>query len=92
MAINEQASRDATSKACPSFLGKPGRMARLVAHRATAAAAAHSRCSGITPTRSATTFLKPFTLNKFKLHPVLDVRQRSRLITEEGGENASCGH
>ena len=30
---------------CPSSIGKPGRMARLVAHRATAAAAAHSRCA-----------------------------------------------
>ena len=46
MAINEQASREATSKSpCPSLLGKPGRMARLVAHRATAAAAARSRCA-----------------------------------------------
>jgi len=41
MAINEQASRDATIK----VPGKPGRMARLVAHRATAAAAARSRCA-----------------------------------------------
>ena len=40
----------------------------------------------VAPTRSATTFLKPFILNKFKLHPMLDVRQRSRLFTEEGGK------
>ena len=38
----------------------------------------------VAPTRSATTFLKPFILSKFKLHPMLDVRQRSRLFTEEG--------
>ena len=37
-------------------------------------------------------FLKFFMLNQFKLHPMLGVRQRSRLVTEEGGENASCGH
>ena len=29
-------------------------------------------------------FLKFFMLNQFKLHPMLDVRQRSRLFTEEG--------
>jgi len=46
MAINEQASRDATSKApVLVYSSKPGRMARLVAHRATAAAAARSRCA-----------------------------------------------
>ena len=27
-------------------------------------------------------------LSKFKTHPMLDVRQRSRLFTEEGGKNA----
>ena len=38
------------------------------------------------PTRSATTFLKPFMLNQFKSNPMLDVCQRSRLFTEEGGK------
>ena len=28
-------------------------------------------------------FLKFFMLNQFKLHPMLGVRQRSRLVTEE---------
>ena len=37
-------------------------------------------------------FLKFFMLSKFKSHPMLDVRQRSRIITVEGGKNAPRGH
>ena len=53
MAINEQASRDATSKA-PVLVYSVGWMARLVAHRATAAAAARSRCAHAATAAAAT--------------------------------------
>ena len=36
-------------------------------------------------------FLKPFMINQLKSHPMLDVRKRSRLLTEEGGKACSAG-